>query len=70
MKYKICSQKLRDGRWKPAYLPPIKQVGTESLEFSEPTEIDKHFQTKEDADSCALLHLTKKGIKNEEIEYN
>lgn len=63
MKYKICSYQLQDGRWGPAFLPP---QGPDV--FSERTEFDVYFDTKDEADKYALDHLQSRGFNKDSIE--
>mgnify|MGYP001585298365 CR=1 FL=1 len=63
-KYKIQSNHLQIGKWQPAYLPPQGIGGV----FTEPTEFNEKFDTKNGADNYVLDYLTKNGIDKNNIE--
>ena len=71
MKYRICSYKLQDGRWGPAFLPqqPISTDGN-SATFSEKTEFGVYFQTKEEADRYTYEYLIDHHILIDDIVKN
>jgi hypothetical protein len=61
--YTIQSRLLQDGRWQPAYLEQ-RSPGT----FAEPTEINRYFETQEEADNFAYTYLIReKGIGKKSI---
>lgn len=62
-KQTIRSQKMQNGKWQPAILPLQGPVV-----FSEPTDFEIYFDTKEEADRHALEYLKTQGVKEENIE--
>ena len=68
MKYRICSYKLQDGRWGPAFMPQ-QPISTDSnrVTFSERTEFGVYFQTEEEADKYTRRYLTEHGVLDTEI---
>lgn len=67
MKYVIKSNLLQNGKWQPAYLPPPIILNGQA-DFSEGTEFDKKFNTKEESDDFVFDYLIKKGIPKNKIE--
>ena len=63
-KYQIVSYKLQIGKWEPAYQPPQGIGGV----FTEPTEFNIKFDTKDEADNYVLDYLLKNGVDKNNIE--
>ena len=66
-KYKIQSNLLRNGKWRPAaylLLQDKNNILSESSEFIE----EERFDTKEKADNCALNYLLKTGVDRNDIK--
>ena len=59
----IQSNKMQNDKWQPAFLP---LQGPEV--FSEPTEFEIYFDTKEEADQYTLDYLKSQGFNEENIE--
>ena len=68
MKYRICSYKLQDGRWGPAFMPQ-QPISTDSnrATFSERTEFGVYFQTEEEANKYTYGYLIEHGVLDTEI---
>lgn len=62
-KQTIQSNKMRDGKWQPSFLPLQGPVV-----FSEPLEFEVYFDTKEEADAYVLEYLKTQGFKEDNIE--
>jgi len=62
-KYIIRTNQMQNGKWQPAFLPP---QGPEI--FSEPTEFDIYFDTKEEADKYCLSYLKSNNVADENIK--
>ncbi len=63
-KYRILSSQLQSGKWQPTYSPPQGIGGV----FTEETEFDIKFDTKDEADNYVLDHLLKSGVDKNNIE--
>ncbi len=63
-KYKIQANHLQIGKWQPAYLPPQGVGGV----FTEKTEFNEKFDTKDEADNYVLDYLIKDGVNKNDIE--